>query len=63
MIRTMSIVLLTVYITASVVLSTISVGDIRECSGVYDWTLPVSIFILMAIPAFLGFIIGWDKDL
>lgn len=50
-------VLLAIYITAFVVGVAGSIGDPSECNG-NDWFSVWAVFVLLAIPAALGFLIG-----
>lgn len=55
--KTFSIVALSAYIAFWVALSIGNVGDSYQ-GGIYEWTLVPNFFLLLVVPAILGYIIG-----
>lgn len=58
--KTYASILLAIYITAFVVLAASSVGEISKPTET-TWGLPVTMFLLLAFPAVMGFIIGQNS--
>lgn len=53
-------IVLAVYLTTFTAFAAKDAGEPIKCvaGSTYEWWMPISVFVFLAIPAFLGYLIG-----